>query len=381
MEIKTTDKTIKTKKDKPLRGDALIKKLDTQYKSSSIGELVKAGLYPAVEVEKNVFILSKSNGVNDWEELAESRAVARGMSACMSGSFYYSQNHVIRVSGRTQEYIHTSRSYEQLISARFLAGIIGSEDAKSKKSTGAVGRSLIDWIIGDDLKQLDAALEHKMSVDIANEPSWSYMRVEPGDYDEMVHLDVSGYYHSIAKRIKNPIPSFNPFDGKLAWRNAGKAAKRWQVVVETIAGNKQLRNNIIGQMCSGSDVPRMEYFVNGKPRPVVCRPSKLAALGHLIVRCGTEMTQRTSIEIDSVYTCVDCVIAKQTNYTELGETYWERCGFEVHRNGRGKAKICNLSNYQMNGWRKLSDSSSLENFRIGDKERPRIEYHREVCRL
>jgi hypothetical protein len=321
------------------------------------------------------------NGATDWGEIEETRAVARGLSAVMKGQFYYSQYHIIRVNGKTVEYIHSGRSYDSLADARFLAGIIGSDVAKSKNSCGAVGRALIDWICGDDLNQLDPKFEHSMSVDVANIPSWGYFRVEPGDYKNMIHIDVSAYYHSIAKRIRSPLPSFVGIDRTLSWRNSGKAAKRWQVVVDTIGTNKPLRNTIIGQMCSGSDDPGIDYFVDGSPRPVICRPSKLAALGHLIVRCGTELAQKTSRETGSVYTCVDCVIAPESAYTDLGETYWERCGFRVERKGAGNARIHNLSNYSIAGGRKMRDDVTQENFRLPDLETPKTIYHKEVCKL
>ena len=314
---------MKNTKPKLSPGRAAILKANNLYHgASSIGDLCKKGLYPVVEVEKNLYILTTKDGSNDWTSSDETRAVARGLSAVMKGQFYYSQYHIIRVNGKTVEYIHSGRSYDSLTDARFLAGVIGSDVATAKNSCGAVGRALIDWICGDDLNQLDPKFEHSMSVDIANIPSWGYFRVEPGEYNDMIHIDVSAYYHSIAKRIRSPLPSFIGIDRTLSWRNSGKAAKRWQVVVDTIGTNKPLRNTIIGQMCSGSDDPGIDYFVDGSPRPVICRPSKLAALGHLIVRCGTELAQKTSREIGSVYTCVDCVIAKQSAYTRLTKSVW-----------------------------------------------------------
>lgn len=350
--------------------------------AASIGELVKKSMYPAVEAEKNLYILTTKDGSNDWGEIDETRAVARGLSAVMKGQFYYSQYHIIRVCGKTVEYIHSGRSYDALCSARSMAGIIGSEEARSKKSCGGVGRSLIDWICGSDLDQLDPKFEHSMSLPITQVPSWGYFRVQPGDYKYYVHLDVQAYYHSIAKRIKNPIPSIHLHDGRLSWRNAGKAAKRWQVVIETIGANKPLRNTIIGQMCSGSDDPGMDFFVDGSPRPVICRPSKLAAVGHLIVRCGTEMTQKTSKELGSVYTCVDCVIAKDTDYTELGQTYWERCGLAVNRKGTGLARVRNLSNYSIGGGgRKMREDVTQEPYELPDRDTPKLQYHAEVMKI
>ena len=75
---------------------------------------MKTGRYPAVEVEKDLYVLTTLDGSNDWRSIDETRAVARGLSAVMSGQFYFSQYHIIRVNGRKIEYIHSGRSYDAL---------------------------------------------------------------------------------------------------------------------------------------------------------------------------------------------------------------------------------------------------------------------------
>lgn len=365
-----------TTKAKPTGGRAAMLERDEKFLGyRSIGDMVARGTLEAAEVEKGLYVLTRKFA--EWED-DETQGLACGLSVALGGQFHYSQYHVIRTAGKNTEAILSQTAYNALILARSTAKWLGSE-WEGKKSTGAIGRGIVDWVCGDDLNRLDPQAEWKMSEEIARTPSWGCFVARPGTYENMVHIDVAAYYHSIATRIKNPLPMFAP-TGELRWRNAGKAAKRWQAAIDAVGGNKPLRNTMIGQMCSGSDDPRSYYYCKGERHPVHSRPSKLAAVGHLIIRCGTEMSIRTARRAGAVYSCVDCVICPDTGDTDTGGTYWEELGFSVRRKGRGKATVVNLSNYTIQGGRRLDRDINTQPYELKCPDPPGLQYHLTVVK-
>lgn len=201
-------------------------------------------------------------------------------------------------------------------------------------SIGSAARCLLRWI-GKSQRPLtsDLALLH--------DTGRSYQDCRPGVYDGATLYDAAGYYFGLWTRL--PCLRVHVHSsGRLLWHHepAQETRRRWDVA-DAVKERKLLRNAIVG--CSTGKAAGTRFWHRGVCKTIRFGPGLFRASGLLVCRTGWELTHRASLETDSVYSNVDCVVSLDGLYPQV----WDDYGVAHEAKARGHAVICNPICYKV----------------------------------